>query len=181
MLRGTLRKGAFGQHCALSRQLRQSRFANSISCDPAPAGRGPNATRSIKTARVHHAARWRGIDVAAPDASQQRAMPTIEFLSAIPPDNSFLAAFRRGLSETGYVEGQNITIEYRWAERNYDQLPELASDLVRRQVLVIVAAGGSPSAARQGHSLRRYRLSSPALMIPCLVASWPASTGPAAT
>jgi putative tryptophan/tyrosine transport system substrate-binding protein len=78
--------------------------------------------------------------------AQQRAMPVIGFLSAIPPNNSFLGAFRRGLSEIGYVEGQNLAVEYRWVERNYDQLPELASDLVRRQVLVIVAAGGSPSA-----------------------------------
>jgi putative ABC transport system substrate-binding protein len=78
--------------------------------------------------------------------AQQSAMPTIGFLSAIPPNDNFLAAFRRGLSETGYVEGQNLAVEYRWVETSYDQLPELASDLVRRQVLVIVATGGSPSA-----------------------------------
>ena len=78
--------------------------------------------------------------------TQQPAMPVIGFLSAIPPNDSFLAAFRRGLAELGHVEGRNVTIEYRFAERNYDQLPELASDLVRRQVSVIVAAGGGPSA-----------------------------------
>jgi putative ABC transport system substrate-binding protein len=79
--------------------------------------------------------------------AQQPAMPVIGFLSAIPPNDSFLAGFRKGLGEIGYVEGRNIITEYRFAERSYDQLPELAADLVRREVAVIVAAGGAPSAA----------------------------------
>jgi putative ABC transport system substrate-binding protein len=72
----------------------------------------------------------------------------IGFLSSVSPGTAaaFVDAFHQGLSETGYVEGQNVRIEYRWAEGRYDQLPALAADLVSRKVDLIVAAGGSASA-----------------------------------
>jgi putative ABC transport system substrate-binding protein len=80
--------------------------------------------------------------------AQQPAMPVIGFLHvAFPgPYAQQLLAFRQGLKQSGYVEGQNITIEYRWANNENDRLPELAADLVRRHAAVIVAAGGPPSA-----------------------------------
>jgi ABC-type uncharacterized transport system substrate-binding protein len=80
-------------------------------------------------------------------ASAQKPMPVIGFLgssSGLSPPSA--AGFREGLSETGYVEGQNVAIEYRWAEGHYDRLPALAVDLVSRKVEVIATSGGASSA-----------------------------------
>jgi putative tryptophan/tyrosine transport system substrate-binding protein len=83
----------------------------------------------------------------AAQAQQAAAMPVIGFLSSVSPDlySNRLRTFRQGLKEEHYVEGQNVKIEYRWAEGQNDRLPTLAADLVRRQVAVLVA-GGTPSA-----------------------------------
>jgi putative ABC transport system substrate-binding protein len=80
--------------------------------------------------------------------AQQSAMPLIGFFHPASPEAVAhrVRAFRRGLKDTGYVEGENVAIEYRWAEGQFDQLPALAGELVRRQVAVIVATGGPASA-----------------------------------
>src|SRR5262249_10776651 len=73
--------------------------------------------------------------------AQQSAMPVVGFLGAVSPGPTapLLAVFRQGLAEAGYVEGRNVAIEYHWAEGQYDRLPAMAAELVRRQVVVIVA------------------------------------------
>jgi putative ABC transport system substrate-binding protein len=81
--------------------------------------------------------------------AQQPAMPVIGFIrnGAAEANARYAAAFRKGLSETGYVEGQNVTVEYHWLEGQYDRLPALMADLVRRQVTVIATPGIMPSLA----------------------------------
>jgi putative tryptophan/tyrosine transport system substrate-binding protein len=96
-----------------------------------------------------------GIAAALPVVSraQQPAMPIIGFLSDRSPEATVdqVAAFRRGLAERGYVEGQNVAVKFQWAAGRYDRLPELAAELVRLNVNVLVAGGGTPTAlAAQG-------------------------------
>jgi putative ABC transport system substrate-binding protein len=84
-----------------------------------------------------------------PAYAQQKKLPVIGFLnpgSPGPATDQFLADFHQGLREAGFVEGQNVAIEYRWAAGNYDRLPALAADLVNRRVDVIAATGGGPAA-----------------------------------
>jgi putative ABC transport system substrate-binding protein len=83
-----------------------------------------------------------------PSRAQQPAMPVIGFLSSASPElwTDRLRGFRQGLSESGYVEGRNVTIEFRWAEGQNDRLPTLAAELVRGQVSVIAAIGSTPAA-----------------------------------
>jgi ABC-type uncharacterized transport system substrate-binding protein len=80
--------------------------------------------------------------------AQQPAMPVVGFLSTGSPDTfaDLVVGFRNGLKEAGYIPGQNVTIEYRWAEGYYDRMPALAAELVRHQVAVIAATGGTASA-----------------------------------
>ena len=79
--------------------------------------------------------------------AQQSTMPVIGFMHILSPENvpEFVPAFRQALNEQGFVEGQNLTVEYRWAHGQYDRLPDLAADLVHRQVAVLAATGGQPS------------------------------------
>jgi putative ABC transport system substrate-binding protein len=79
--------------------------------------------------------------------AQQTAMPVVGFMNNNSAESAsdLVAAFRQGLKETGFAEGQNVAVEYRWAQGQYDRFPELVAEFVRRQVAVIAATGGEPS------------------------------------
>ena len=91
--------------------------------------------------------------------AQQPAMPMIGFLrpGAPEPNAHLVAAFRRGLGEMGYVEGRNVSVEYRWAHNDDGLLPELAAELVRLRVAVIVAPGSTTAAALAAAACRKPR------------------------
>jgi putative tryptophan/tyrosine transport system substrate-binding protein len=110
--------------------------------------------------------------------AQQRAMPVIGFLGSPAPGSAtaLVAAFLHGLEEMGYIEGQNVAIEYRWAEGRFEQLPALAGDLVGRKVDVI-AADAVPSA----RAAKDATLTIPVARTLSSSASSPASPGRAAT
>lgn len=105
-------------------------------------------------------------------ARSQQTNPVIGFLHGASPSylGQFVDALRKGLGETGYVEGQNLTIEYRWAEGHYDRLAGLASDLVDRHVAVILAMGGTDPA-------RAAKAATPAIPIVFISAADPVQTG----
>src|SRR6266478_5544880 len=135
--------------------VRGGKIAQTLRAGP---GGGPTAGRSVTTRARRRGDRMNrrelmlllGAMMIAPRdlRAQQKAMSVIGYLATGSPDpkSPFTAAFRQGLSETGYVEGQNLAIQYRSAEGHHDRLPALAADLVGRKVDAIATSGGASSA-----------------------------------
>jgi putative tryptophan/tyrosine transport system substrate-binding protein len=93
--------------------------------------------------------------------AQQPAMPVIGYLSTRSAEDTthLLAAFRTGLAQNGYIESQNVTIQYRWALGQYDRLPGMAAELVRRPVTVLATTGGEPAASQPRTRPQQFRSS----------------------
>src|SRR5262249_62048483 len=124
-----------------SPSARASSWRRFESICPRPRRRGDRMRRREFIAALGSAAAW-------PLMARAQSRPVIGFLSSRSPgeSTSVVAAFRQGLREGGFIEGQNIEIAFRWAEGRYDRLSSLADELVERHVDVVVAAGGTPSA-----------------------------------
>jgi putative tryptophan/tyrosine transport system substrate-binding protein len=92
-------------------------------------------------------------------AQQQKTMPEVGFLGNVSPGHaaSFVAAFKDGLGKIGFIEGQSVAIEYRWAEGHYDRLPAFAAEFVGRNVGVIMAAGPGIAAAKNATTTKMRR------------------------
>jgi len=125
-----------------------------------------------------------GAAAAGPLAARaQQPMPVIGYFSARSPvtDGPMLSAFRHGLNDTGFVEGRNVAMEFRWAEGRSDRLLELAHDLVRHKVAVIVTTGASLRHERRSRRPRLFRSSLKRAMTRCGSVSSPTLAGRAAT
>jgi len=128
---------------------------NARTCSP-DRDRGVHnaAYEAIDAATTVHRWAWRRSGVARSWCGRkQPAMPVIGFLSAASPDPSYVAALRQGLMESGYAEGRNVAIEYRWAEGRFDRLAALAADLVQRGVAVIITGGSTSALAAKAATL----------------------------
>ena len=118
---------------------------------------------SHETPRFHHRSGWIPGRVAARGGCATRAVPVIGFLGGQAPDHVLLANFHQGLNAWGFFEGRNVAIEYRWALDQSQRLPDLAAELVRQHVALIVTAGGLAAAKAAKDATRRFPFSSSAV------------------